>query len=339
MVRIGIIGIGFMGVTHFKAAQRVRRGKVVAICTRNPRKLAGDWRGVKGNFGGSGGVQDLSGVRKYSEIDDLLEDEGIDLVDICLPTPLHRRATLDAFAAGKHVLLEKPIETTLKAADKMLAAAKRASRQFMVAQVLRFFPEFRYLKTLLRSGDQGKLKALQLKRIISVPTWGSWGESAKKTGGMAIDLHIHDTDFVNFLFGAPRAVTSAGLVEARDKQVSYISTNYHFDRNDIAVSAYSGAVATKGQPFEHGYDAYFERATLTYNSVHCPKLTLVNAKGEKRSPKLDRTEPFEAEIQEAVNVVTSGKPSTIISAQSARESLAICLAEVRSVIFQDRIEL
>lgn len=331
MIKIGIVGIGFMGVTHFKAAQHIKGGRVVAICTRDPKKLKGDWRGVKGNFGGGGGVQDLRGIRAYSEIRDILADEEIDLIDICLPTSMHRRVTLDAFAAGKHVLLEKPIEVSLRAADQMLAAAKKARRQFMVAQVLRFFPEFRYLKQALDTGAHGQLRALQLKRIISTPEWGSWAEDAKWSGGPAIDLHIHDTDFVNFLFGKPRAVSSGGVVDAKSGQVVYLNTNYEYGRRDVTVSAYSGAVATSGLPFEHGYDAYFEKATIAYNSTHCPKVTIVDAKGRRTHPKLAFPDAFTGELQEAVNAIASGKPSRLIHAQSARDSLAICLAEVESV--------
>src|SRR5436305_596684 len=84
---------------------------------RGKYKLAGDWRSVQGNFGGGGGVQNLRGIRTYAKISDLFADKDIDLVDICLPTPLHKQGTLAAFRAGKHVLLEKPIDASLKAAD------------------------------------------------------------------------------------------------------------------------------------------------------------------------------------------------------------------------------
>ena len=79
MIRIGIVGLGFMGVTHYKAIQKVRGGKVVAVCTRDRRKLAGDWRGVQGNFGGSGGVQNLESVARYRQVDALFADANVDL--------------------------------------------------------------------------------------------------------------------------------------------------------------------------------------------------------------------------------------------------------------------
>src|ERR1043165_8438086 len=103
MVRVGIAGIGFMGVTHFKAYQQVEGAQVAAIFTRDQKKLEGDWTGVRGNFGGAGGMQDLTGIRRFDDLDVLLDDPEIDLLDLCLPSYLHREITLKALDAGKHV--------------------------------------------------------------------------------------------------------------------------------------------------------------------------------------------------------------------------------------------
>ena len=89
MVRIGIVGVGFMGMIHYLAARKLKGAKVTAICSRDPKKLAGDWRGIRGNFGPPGEKMDLSGIKKYATLDDLLGDPDIDLVDVCNPTHLH----------------------------------------------------------------------------------------------------------------------------------------------------------------------------------------------------------------------------------------------------------
>src|SRR5271165_4170445 len=109
MVRIGIVGIGFMGMTHFRAARGLTGARVAAICSRDPRKLAGDWRGIQGNFGPPGEIVDLADVKKFDRLDALLADPGIDLVDICTPSHLHPDSAIRALEAGKHVLVEKPI--------------------------------------------------------------------------------------------------------------------------------------------------------------------------------------------------------------------------------------
>src|SRR5438876_6563964 len=117
MVRIGIVGIGFMGMIHYLAAQKLRDAKVTALCSRDPKKLAGDWRGIQGNFGPPGEVMDLGGLKKYDRLDALLADPEIDLVDVCTPTLQHPAMALAALKAGKHVLVEKSIALDPKDAD------------------------------------------------------------------------------------------------------------------------------------------------------------------------------------------------------------------------------
>ncbi|MCA9221935.1 MAG: Gfo/Idh/MocA family oxidoreductase, partial [Planctomycetales bacterium] len=103
-VRIGIIGVGFMGMTHFEGAKAVSGATVAAIATRNQKKLAGDWSDIQGNFGPRGSkTTDLTGVKRYADYHELLADPDIDLVDICLPTEHHERVALEALKAGKHV--------------------------------------------------------------------------------------------------------------------------------------------------------------------------------------------------------------------------------------------
>src|SRR4051812_32578842 len=126
MVRIGIVGVGFMGMIHYLAARPLRGGRVTALCSRDERKLAGDWRGLRGNFGPPGTEMDLSGVKKYRDQGALLADPDIDLIDVCTPANLHAPMALAALRAGKHVLVEKAIALDPREADEMLAEARAA---------------------------------------------------------------------------------------------------------------------------------------------------------------------------------------------------------------------
>ena len=329
MVNIGIVGIGFMGVTHFKAIEKVRGGKVIAIATRDPKKRKGDWRSIQGNFGGGGGVQDLSKIACYESMEELLADPKVDLVDICLPTTLHTEASLQALKAGKHVFLEKPIALKVKEADRLIAAAKKQKRQLMVAHVLRYFPEFRLIKELMQQGEVGRVQAARFRRIISRPVW--WDpKDLERTGGPAIDLHIHDADFVQFLFGMPGAVVSTGFV-GRGGSVEHIDTHYHYGGKSMSITAEGGWLSQEGCPFEHGYDVYFEDATLKFNSSWGLPPQLLTKEGRTRKPRLPRKDGFVGELQEAVDAVRSGKPSKILDGQSARNSLALCLKEIQSL--------
>lgn len=334
MVKVGIIGIGFMGVTHFSALEKVKGARVAAICTRDEKKLSGDWRSIKGNFGDAGGLRDLSKIARYDSIEKILADDSIDLIDICLPTHLHRETAIAALRAGKNVLVEKPIALEPKDADAMIAAAEESGKLLMVAHVLRFFPAFAEAAAIVRSGKYGALRALHLKRIISSPKWASEPhfEDIKKSGGPILDLHIHDTDFVLYLLGAPSRVQATGFLAANGTGI-YINSQYIFDEQNIAVSAQSGALSMPGISFEHGFDLYFENATLRFNSLYTgAEIWLATADGKTKRYAPRRPDAFVAQLQHAADCVRENRPSEIISAQAARASLEVCLQERRALL-------
>src|SRR5262245_25878036 len=132
MLRVGLVGIGFMGWIHWLSYKETKGVKLAAVCTRDERKLGGDWRGIKGNFGPPGEQVDLRRVTKYADFGKLLADSSIDLVDICLPPNLHAEASIAALKAGKHVFVEKPMGLTAAECEKIMQAAKKAGKQVLV---------------------------------------------------------------------------------------------------------------------------------------------------------------------------------------------------------------
>lgn len=334
MVRVGIIGIGFMGVTHFKALKNVKGAKVTAVCTRDAKKLSGDWSNIQGNFGDAGGVQNLSRIARYSDYEELLRDPDVDLVSVCLPTHMHRDVTIAALNAGKHVLVEKPIALTLRDADAMIAAAEKNGRLLMVGQVLRFFPAFAEARDAIHSGKYGSLLGMHLKRIIAFPSWASGDHFADigKSGGPAIDLHIHDTDFVHYVCGVPDRVQATGVV-AKNGAVLYISSQYVYENRGIAISCQSGAVAMPAAPFEHGFDVYLEKATLRFNNLYTgDNIWLYSHDGKKKEYQPRRKDAFVAQLQHAAECVEANRASELISGVSARQALAVTLQEQKAVL-------
>lgn len=332
MVRIGIVGIGFMGRIHYLAAQRLRGAKIAAVCSRDPAKLAGDWRNTRGNFGPEPGQVDLSGVMKYANVADLLADPEIDLIDICTVTDQHAPLALRALQAGKHVLVEKAIALSTADADAMVAAAKKAGKLLMVAHVLPFFPEFKFAAEAIRGGQYGKLLAAHFKRVIAKPDWSADIGDAAKTGGPAVDLHIHDTHFIGLVCGVPKQVFAVGTVEK--DAVTYLTTSYLYGPGGPAVTCSSGAVCMGGRPFVHGFEIYLEKASLIYDSGGTP-LTLLTADGKSSQPALpgggDALSAFTDEIQAAVDGVASGKEPDLLRGQLARDALVLCHRECESV--------
>src|SRR3954468_23632093 len=332
MVRIGIVGIGFMGPIHSLASQRRTGAKVTAVCSRDPAKLAGDWRNTRGNFGPEPGRVDLTGVKTYAALDQLLTDPDIDLIDVCTVTDQHAPIALAALKAGKHVLVEKAIALTPQDADAMLAAAKSAGKLLMVAHVLPFFPEFKFAAEAVRGGQYGKVVAAHFKRVIARPDWSADIGDAAKTGGPAVDLHIHDTHFIGLVCGVPRQVFAVGTVEG--DAVSYLTTSYLYGPGGPAVTCSSGAVCMGGRPFVHGYEIYLEKATLLYDSGGTP-LTLLTADGKATTPALpgggDPLSAFADELQAAAEGVTGGREPDLLSGQLARDALVLCHREIESV--------
>jgi predicted dehydrogenase len=331
MVRIGIVGVGFMGMIHYLAGRGLKGARVEAVCSRDPKKLAGDWRGIRGNFGPPGEVMDLSDVKKYDTVEKLLDDPDIDLIDVCNPTHLHPETAIAALKAGKHVLVEKAIALRPEDADAMLAAAKEAGKLLMVAHVLPFFPEFAYAAEAVRSGKYGRLLGAHFKRVISRPDWSNEIADATKTGGPAIDLHIHDTHFIGLVCGVPGAVFSTGVIE--NGAVQYLTTLYLYGPGGPCVSCSSGAVSQSGRMFVHGYEIYLEKATLLYESG-ATSLTLLTADGKVERPAAEAGDPvtaFTAETQAAVDGVTSGQEPKLLSGKLARDALVLCHQECESV--------
>lgn len=340
-VRIGLIGIGFMGMTHFEGARALSGGRIAAIATRNEKKLRGDWSDIQGNFGPRGSSHvDLSGVAAHSDYRKLLADPDIDLVDVCLPTDQHETVAIEALQHGKHVLVEKPIAIDLAAAERMVAAAQKAGKLLMVAHVLPFFPEFRYVREAIESGRYGALRSAFFRRVITPPQWSNDMGDFRKLGGWGVDLHIHDNHFIGLACGVPTGVFSRGLL--KDDLVNHVSTQYLYDDPEKVVACISGGIAASGLKFGHGFEVFLERATLQFDAgtygddwvVNRP-LTLITDDGKVTQPEPGgRPEwcgAFTDELQEAVDAVRTGSPPPTLNGQLALDALRLCHAEAESI--------
>lgn len=330
MVRIGLVGIGFMGMIHYLAYQQIRGGRVAAICSRDARKRGGDWRSIRGNFGPPGARMNLSGVKRYRRLEELLADHEVDVVDVCLPTNLHADAAVAVLGAGKHVLVEKPIALGLRDADAMLRAAKRAGKLLLVAHVVPFFAEFAYALKAIQSGQYGRLLAAHFKRITAIPDWSAEAVDAANTGGPAVDLHVHDAHFIALACGVPRAVMATGC--ERDGFVRHLESLYIYGGDGPPVSCSAGSLGQPGRPFSHGFDLHFEQAALSFELGARP-LTLLTADGKIRQPRLRGSDPvqvFEAELQAAIDGLAAGQEPAALSGRLARDALSMCRRECQS---------
>lgn len=331
MLRAAIAGVGFMGWIHYLAYQRSSQVMLDAFCSRNPEKRAGDWSSIRGNFGPPGEKIPLHGLKVYQSLEEILADPDIDLVDICLPPAMHVEAACKAFEAGKHVLCEKPLGLNTEDCDKILAAAQKANRQALVAQVLPYMGEFQFAYQAALDQSHGKPRRAHFKRIISPPDWIPDFYEADRVGGPLIDLHVHDAHFVRLLFGMPRRVMCSA--EMKEGRVKFCHTLMEFDEAGVIVGTSSGVSDQTARPFCHGFEVQFEEATMQFElsahqqGVDTMPLLVLGKDGQVTKPELegaDEVSAFTAEIDDAATSIREGKPEARLDALAARDAIHIC---------------
>jgi predicted dehydrogenase len=201
-VRVGVIGAGGIAqVAHIPSYQKLENVTVAAICDPNAAKL----EFVKGKFG----IPEA-----FSDFRRLLDMPDIDAVSVCTPNHLHAPIAIAALQAGKHVICEKPICASGKAAEAIVAAAASANKTFMGAFVSRFSSNSQYLKGLINEGHFGEVyycKAGFIRRR-GVPGLGGWFTSKACDGGCMADIGVHALDRMFWLMGSPEPVSVAGKV-------------------------------------------------------------------------------------------------------------------------------
>lgn len=332
MVNVGIAGLGFMGMIHYLAYQRVRGAKVRAICETIPQRLAGDWRSIKGNFGPQGKKMDLAGVAAYTKIEQMLADPKIDMIDVCLPPSAHAEVTVAALKAGKHVLCEKPIALKTADAARMVKAAEKAGKQLSIGHVLPFFSAYNFAYKAITGGKYGRLLGGNFNRVISDPLWLKDFYDPEGCGGPMIDLHIHDAHFIRLIFGMPESVQSVGRM--RGRVAEFFNTQFIFEDPSLVVTATSGVINQQGRPFTNGFEIHLEKATLVFDSWMEQPLTVLAADGRVMKPKLregDEIDAFAAELTEAARAARTNTPSELLDGELARDALILGQKQTQSI--------
>ena len=253
-----------MGATHIRALDGIEGVTLAAISSSDPKKLAGDLSSVGGNLGEGFAMIDFSQVDKHPRWETILQDPTIDAVDICLPTHLHAPATEAALRAGKHVLVEKPMALDFETAIQLVVLAKEQGKILMAAQVLRFFPMYRQMADLLRSGTLGRVRAATFRRRCSAPSWAAWLQDKAVSGGGVFDLLIHDVDMALHLFGTPTAVSATGC-EALADHVDTINAQLYYEGLDSVTVA--GGWHHGTFPFSMEYTIVADGGTVEYSSA------------------------------------------------------------------------
>lgn len=331
MLKIGIVGFGFMGRMHWACWQRIRGARVVALCDSNPNLLQ-DAKKAVGNIAGAAQAIDFSGLRLYHDLDEMLSDTRLDAVSVSLPTHLHAEASIRALLAGVHVLCEKPMALTLEQCDRMIAAARETGRILQIGHCIRFWPEYAKAAEIVRSGRYGAVKAATFRRLSAAPTWAidGWLADERRSGGLALDLHIHDTDYILHLLGRPSAVCSHGARANPAGPLTHVITNYLYDDTQVVMAEGSWA-ATPAYGFQMAFTLFLESATVVYDSKQSPALRVYPEKGEAFTPRLKTGDGYIRQIEHFVQRLRGRTPPVVTTVEASRESVEVVQAEIRSI--------
>ena len=326
MVKVGVIGVGGMGTTHLDAYSKVADAQVVAVADLLEERRTGAFT-QKGNIKGQAeGGHDFSAWKQYDEGMKLIADPEIELVDVCLPTPLHHPFVLAALKAGKHVITEKPFSLTGAQADEMVAAAKDSPGVLMCALCMRFWPAWSWLRDRVAEGTYGKVYSALFRRVAQNP--GRWFADGAQSGGGILDLHIHDVDFVQYCFGRPTGVFSRGYIKDTGA-VDHATTQFIYPDIPLVV-AEGGWSMANGYGFKMQYEVNFESATAVFDISGDPQLT-VRQGGETTAIEVAPGAGYEYELRYLIDCIQKGEQPKLADAESAAYSIKLVEAEVESI--------
>src|SRR4051812_14518813 len=306
MIKVGVIGLGMMGQTHLDVYAKRPDVKVVAISDRDPDRLSGKTRATGNVEGQAQGAFDLSQAKGYAEGMDLIKDKTVDVVDICLATPLHVEYAIAALKKGKHVLVEKPLARTGKDAQKLANAAAKAKGLSMCAMCMRFWPGWTWLKEAVDQKSYGPVYSASFKRLATMPP-GAFYANGELSGGAILDLHLHDANFVQHVFGPPAAVSSRGYTKTSGGGDHGLSQDLYEGDGAVPLVTAEGTWAMAAPyEFRMQYTVNFAQATAVYDLLSPTPLVLYR-NGAKETVALDGRMGYDLEIDYFLNCINKGE--------------------------------
>jgi len=272
-VRVGVIGLGFMGQTHCRSVRRLEDmglARLSCVCDGREDRLSGRVAG-SGNISAGDDSQPLfdpSVVRTFRDASALIDSGEADLVSICTPSDTHVDLAIRALQGGCHVLVEKPVATIGAEIARLAEVAGASDRLCMPAMCIRFWPAWRWLHDRIADGTLGPLQSLSLIRLGSMPDWSpGFYDNPERSGGALFDLHIHDTDFLYWCLGMPDRVDSSG-------DLMQLATLYHYDQVPGPILAVGGWKQQPAFGFRMRYTACFGEATADFDLARDDQLLL-----------------------------------------------------------------
>ena len=314
-MRVGLVGAGFMGGVHLNAFATIPEVEVVGVA---------DARIQSAEAGAA-----IVGARPYESYEELVAAEDVEVVDVCLPTAFHRDIAVRAAAEGRHVILEKPIARTIEDAQEILDAFSGEGPRLFVGHVVRFFPEYVGIKEKIEAGDLGTVGVVRTsRRSPLLHGWNDWYADWRVSGGVLLDLVIHDFDFLRWTLGEVERVYARGLLGHEYNRLDYALTTLRFESGAIAhVEGHWGFPG----PFNYSIEVAGSRALLTSDSREPASLELIGGAADDVVDLATGKSPYATELEHFVRCISTGEEA-IVEGQDAYEALRIGLAATESVL-------
>lgn len=340
-VKVGLIGLGAMGVKHFGIYRTLPGVEVVAIADMDLARLKGDVSQVRLNGRRiAEDFVDLEGIRVFSCASDLIREmPDLDMIDICLPTALHPQLIREGLQAKLAVFCEKPLCLKFEDSEPLLQEIRETGLPFNLGLCVRMNPPFLHAREFIRSGKAGKIQSAVFRRFS--PKLTGWFVSEEKTGGALLDLHIHDTDFVNFLFGCPDAVTAHGAwnIVSSASGIDQICAIYHYE-NGPFVMAESGWAAAPDVPFERSFLIIGEKATLQLNHEGYKIFYSEGGSEEVDLSYMGLEDGWQMELKYFTDCLRNGiKPEQYQTLESIADTYRILKAEKESFLEEKKVKV
>ena len=327
-----------MGKMHYRCYNTMDNVTITAVCDADAEQLK-NTSGVSGNISGAEQELDFSDKQLFSDLTSMLAEADLDAVSIASPTFLHVSQTIEALNSGKNVLCEKPMALNSSDCFKMVKTAERSGKCLQIGHCIRFWPEYVQAKQIIDSEQYGKVLAASFQRFSLTPTW-SWDNcflDGNRSGGAMLDLHIHDTDFVQHVFGIPNEVFSRGVI-GPSGDYDHTVTQYLYDDQKV-VSAEGGWIMAPEFGFEMSFKIMLEEATLLYSSAQQPTFKICPKEGEMIIPEIEDGDGYSFEIQHFVDFISGKSVQSVISPEQSADAVKIIEAEKESVRQRTKIQL
>lgn len=313
---IGIIGTGEIAESHALAFGALGIG--VVAYSRSER--------------GRAAFRRTHGVRTVKSVEALLA--AVDIVDICTPTDTHAGLAVDAARAGRHVIGEQPLARTLDQANSMITACDKAGVWLLPAHVVRFFPAYAAAKEAVASGRLGTPSSLRLSRGVAFPEYATWFGVLRRSGGVVVDLSIHDLDVARWIAGEVEEVRAE--VETGDGGAAPHRSIVWLSHTSGATSEVTAGWEVPGTELRSTFTVAGTDGVVEFDSAAEPSLSWT---GVASPPITDlEQDPMVAQLEEFLEVV-AGRRASRVNAADGFAALAIALAAEQSAATGQPVKL